>query len=75
MDDYYAFESTKDGSGGGGGSGGGRGGRGIGSGWVVIVAVVIMLLFFAEKGASWDAIDCLLGWGVIAFIAVRAFFG
>lgn len=49
------------------------GGKGynFGLGWVVIVIVVIMLLFFIADGASWDAIDSLLGLGLLAFLFFR----
>lgn len=72
MDDFHAFKGTSSGAGGTGGSGGG--GRGFGCGWVVIVIVVLMLLFFIGNGASWDAIDCLLGFGVLAFLFARSLF-
>ena len=65
MNDYHAFKSTS------GGSGGGFGG-GFGCGWVVIV--VVMLIFFIVDGASWDAIDTLLGLGFLAFLFARSLF-
>jgi len=69
MDDFHAFKSTSGGSG-----GGGSGSGGFGCGWVVIVIVVIMLIFFIADGASWDAIDTLLGLGFLAFIFARSLF-
>lgn len=42
-----------------------------GWGWGVIVVVVIMLIFFIADGASWDAIDTLLGLGLLAFLFFR----
>lgn len=42
-----------------------------GWGWGVIVIVVIMLIFFIADGASWDAIDTLLGLGLLAFLFFR----
>lgn len=56
MNDFHAFKSTSGGSG-----GGSSGGSGFGCGWVVIVIVVMMLISFIADGASWDAIDTLLG--------------
>ena len=68
MNDYHAFKST---SGGSGGSSGGGGGKGFGCGWIVIVIVVILLISFIADGASWDAIDTLLGLGLLAFLFFR----
>ena len=47
------------------------GGKGFGLGWVVIVIVVLLLIFFIADGASWDAIDTLLGLGFLAFLFFR----
>lgn len=69
LDDYHAFKNTS-----GGGSGGGKKGGGFGLGWVVIVIVAIMLVSFIADGASWDAIDTLLGLGLIAFLFARSLF-
>ena len=66
INNYHAFESTTGGNSGGGGNGGG-----FGCGWIVIVMVAIMLVFFVFDGASIDAIDSLLGIGFLAFIVVR----
>jgi len=69
MDDYHAFNSTK----GDGGSGSGKGGGGInGPGWFVIVVVLIMLISFLADGASWDAIDSLLGIGFLVFLFAKS---
>ena len=69
LNDYHAFKST---SGGGGNS---NGGKGFGCGvWAVIVIVVVLLIFFVADGASWDAIDTLLGLGLLAFLVVKSFF-
>lgn len=69
LNDYHAYKST-----GGGGSSPGRGnGFGCG-GWTVILIVVALLIFFIADGASWDAIDTLLGLGLIAFLVVRSLF-
>ncbi len=68
MYDYHAFKST---SGGSGGSSGGGGGKCFGCGWIVIVIVAILLISFIEDGASWDAIDTLLGLGLLAFLFLR----
>ena len=68
MNDYHAFKST---SGGSGGSSGGGGGKGFGCGWIVIVIVAILLISFFADGASWDAIDTLLGLGLLAFLFFR----
>lgn len=70
MNDYHAFKSTSGGSGSSGGSGGGS----FGCGWVVIVIVVIALIFFIFDGASWDAVEGLLTWGLIAFFFARTLF-
>ena len=67
MDNYHAFHSTS-------GKAGGSGGGGLGAGWIVIVIVVLLLIFFIKNGAGWDAIDTLLGLGMLAFYIVRAFF-
>ena len=68
MNDYHAFKSTNGGS---GGSSGGGGGKGFGCGWIVIVIVVILLISFIADGATWDAIDTLLGFGLLAFLFFR----
>lgn len=68
--DYHAFNST---SGGSGSSGGGGGGGGFGCAtWVVIGIVGFFLISFIADGASWDAIDTLLGFGLLLFLFVRA---
>lgn len=69
MDDFHAYQSTSGESEDNRSSGGG--GRGFGCGWVVIVAVIFMLIFFIADGASWDAIDSLLGMGFLAFLFFR----
>ena len=71
MNDYHAFKST---SGGSNNNGGSSGGHGFGLGWVVIVLVAFLLVFFIADGASWEAIDCLLGFGFLAFIFARSLF-
>ena len=71
LDDFHAYKST---SGGGNSSSSGGSGGGFGCGWIVIVIVVLMLIFFIAKGASWDAIDSLLGWGFLAFLFARSLF-
>ena len=73
MNDFHAFKSTSGGD--GGGSNGGGGGKwDFGCGWVVIVIVVYMLIHFIFSGASFEAIDCLLGWGLIAFLFAKSLF-
>ena len=47
------------------------GGKGFVCGWIVIVIVVILLISFIADGASWDAIDTLLGLGLLAFLFFR----
>ena len=69
MNDFHAFKSTSGGSD-GGSSGGGGGGFGCAT-WVVIAIVAFFLISFIADGASWDAIDTLLGFGLLAFIFVR----
>ena len=73
LNDFHAFKNTS-GDGDGGGSGGGKKGGGFGLGWVVIVIVAIMLISFIADGASWDAIDTLLGLGLLAFLFARSLF-
>jgi len=72
LNDFYAFKNSSKGSGGGNNSSGGWGN--IGCGWVVIVIVAIMLVYFITSGAGWIAIDRLLGFGALAFIIVRFLF-
>jgi len=69
--DYHAYEMTKGGGSGGSGGGGGGSGGGFGCGGGVIVIVVIMLIFFIADGASWDAIETLLAFGILAFLFAR----
>lgn len=70
MNDFHAFNSTSGGSGSGSGGSSG-GGKGFGYGWVVIVIVAVVLISFIADGASWDAIDSLLGFGLLAFLFFR----
>lgn len=67
MNDYHAFNSTS-------GKAGGSGGGGLGAGWIVIVIVILLLIFFLKNGADWDAIDCLLGFGLLALQIVTTLF-
>ena len=69
--DYHAFNSTSGGSGSSGSGGGGGGGVGCAT-WVVIGIVAFFLISFIADGASWDAIDTLLGLGLLLFLFVRA---
>lgn len=69
--DYHAFNSTSGGSGSSGSGGGGGGGFGCAT-WVVIGIVAFFLISFIADGASWDAIDTLLGFGLLLFLFVRA---
>jgi len=67
MDDYHAFNSTK------GDGGSSKGGGGInGPGWFVMVVVLLMLISFLANGASWDAIDSLLGIGFLVFLFAKS---
>ena len=73
--EYHAYKSTTDDSK-KGGSGGGGSGRGPGTGgWIVIGIVVIMLISFISDGASFDAIETLLGFGIIAYLLVKWLLG
>lgn len=71
MNDYHAYKSTSGESGDSSNSGGGNR---LGCGWMVIVIVVIMLIFFITDGPSWDAIDSLLGFGFLAFLRAKTIF-
>ena len=73
LNDYHAFKSTSGGSDNGNGSGGGGGRIGC-AGWIVIGIVAFMLIYFIADGASWDAIDSLLAFGLLAFLYVRWIF-
>lgn len=68
MNDYHSFKSTSGGS--DGGNNGGGGGFGCAT-WIVIVVVALFLIFFITDGASWEAIDTLLGIGLLIFLFVR----
>lgn len=68
MNDFHAFKSTST------HSNKCSGGGGFGCGWVVIVVVVCSLLFFIFNGASGEAIEGLLFWGVIAFLFAKCLF-
>ena len=68
MDDFNAFKSTNGES---GGSNNGSGGSDFGCGWIAIVIVALMLISFIADGASFDAIDTLLGFGLLAFLLLR----
>lgn len=57
LGDFNAYKST------GGGSGGGKGS----GGRAVIIIAVILLIFFIFDGASWDAIETLLAFALIAY--------
>ncbi len=70
MNDFHAFNSTSGGSGSSGGGSGGGGGLGCAT-WVVIGIIAFFLISFIANGASWDAIDTLLGFGLIIFLFVR----
>ena len=63
--DFYAFKGMS-------GKGGNGNGKGFGCGWVVIVIVAIILISFIVNGAGLDAIDALLGLGLIAFFVARS---
>jgi len=71
INDYHAYKSTSGGTGGQGGSGG----SGMGcAAWIVIGIVVFMLISFMADGASWEAIETLLAFGLIAFMLTRWLF-
>ena len=71
INDYHAYKSTSGGTGGQGGSGG----SGMGcAAWIVIGIVAFMLISFIADGASWEAIETLLAFGLIAFLFTRWLF-
>ena len=71
-DSYMDYEIMNDKGGGGNKpSGGGPGGDGCGCVGAVVAIIAIMLIYFIFSGASWDAIDSLLGFGFLAFLFVR----
>ena len=69
--DYHAYKNTNGSTCGNGGSGG----TGIGcAAWIVIGLVVFLLISFIADGASWEAIETLLAFGIIAFLLARWLF-
>ena len=71
INDYHAYKSTSGGTGGQCGSGG----SGMGcAAWIVIGIVAFMLISFIADGASWEAIETLLAFGLIAFLLTRWLF-
>ena len=71
INDYHAYKSTS----GGTGCQGGSGGSGIGcAAWIVIGIVAFMLISFVADGASWEAVETLLAFGLIAFLLARWLF-
>ena len=70
INDYHAYRSTS----GCGDNSSGNGGGGIGCvAWIVIVIAVVVLIFFLADGASWEAIEGLLAFGLIAFLIANSF--
>ena len=59
----YKSTGSKNGS-----NGTGKGGGFGFVGWAIIVIVALLLICFLANGASWDAIDTLLGLGLLAFL-------
>ena len=70
FDDYMDYKASGSGNDDGNKNQPG-GGDGCGCVGVVVAIVAIMLIYFIFSGASWDAIDSLLGFGFLAFIFVR----
>ncbi|MBQ2891844.1 MAG: hypothetical protein IJE45_03015 [Bacilli bacterium] len=70
--EYHKYKSTTGGN--GNSSGGGSGGGPSVGGWIVITIVIIMLISFIADGASWDAIDTLLGLGLLAYLFFNSVF-
>jgi len=71
LNNFHAYKSTSGGTGGTGCSGGG----GIGcAAWIVIGIVVFMLISFLADGASWEAIETLLAFGILACLLARWLF-
>ena len=68
--EYHKFKSTTNENGSGRGSGNGPSG----AGWVVIIIVGCFFIHFLFSGASWDAIDTLLGLGLIAYLFFNSAF-
>lgn len=66
LNDYYAYKRTSGGSDNGGG--------GFGCGWIIIVMVAIMLIYFITTGVSLEGIGSLLGIGLLVFLFVRWIF-
>lgn len=70
--EFHKYKSTT--SSDGNNSGKGSGNRPSGAGWVVIIVVGYFFLHFLFSGASWDAIDTLLGLGLIAYLFFNSAF-
>ena len=70
LNDFHAYKSTNGSSSRTGGSGGGIGC----AAWIVIGIVVFMFISFLADGASWEAIETLLAFGLIAFLLARWLF-
>ena len=62
--DYHAYKSTS-------GSSSGNGGGCSGGGKFVLIILAILFIYFIFQGASWDAIDSLLGIGFLIFLFVN----
>ena len=63
-DDYHAYKSTSTNSSRSGNSSS-CGGK------FVLVILAILFIYFISQGASWDAIDSLLGIGFLVFLFVN----
>ena len=69
LNDYHAYKSTQVSSGGPNKSSGPSG-----AGIMVAIIIAVLLIFFIFSGASWDAIDSLLGLGFLAYLAANWLF-
>ena len=70
--EFHKYKSTT--SSDGNNSGNVSGNRPSVAGWVVIIVVGFFFLYFLFSGASWDAIDTLLGLGLIVYLFFNSAF-
>ena len=73
LSDFHAYKSTSSGSGLNAGRGGGGKRLGCGGRAVIGLAAMLLICFIADD-ASWDAIDSLLGSGLLAVLFFRWLF-